>query len=468
MMIFMFYQVEEFDMGNKLFGTDGVRGVANVYPMTAEFALKLGMAAGQLICRKTRRAAVARDTRISGEMLEAALTAGFNAAGVTVLKLGVVPTPAATMLTPSLGVDMTVMITASHNPYQDNGIKLINADGDKFSDAETARIEAAIAADGFKLNPDEIGVSEAVPDAAAGYVDKALKAANGETPLKGLRVVLDCANGVFSKILPEVFKSLGAGIIVIGNEPNGKNINLNCGSQHTEKMIETVKNAHAQLGIAVDGDGDRIIVCDEQGNRLDGDQIIAFLGKCLKEEGKLRGNTVVATIVSNPALDRFLNGCGIQCVRSAVGERYVIEEMKKHGANVGGEESGHMVLSDYGKTGDAMTAALVLAQGLLKSGKKMSELFPLFEPMLRLRADSKFATKEAMLAAFELPEFQAAIHQAEQTVAGKGKVLVRKSGTEPKIQVWVWSDDRNLAEKVNDEVSSVLEKAAGFETKKLV
>ena len=476
-------------MGNKLFGTDGVRGVANVYPMTAEFALKLGMAAGQLICRKTRRAAVARDTRISGEMLEAALTAGFNAAGVTVLKLGVVPTPAATMLTPSLGVDMTVMITASHNPYQDNGIKLINADGDKFSDAETTRIEAAIAADDFKLNPDEIGVSEAVPDAAAGYVDKALKAANGETPplvrlaapvkqensvfrgetpLKGLRVVLDCANGVFSKILPEVFKSLGAGIIVIGNEPNGKNINLNCGSQHTEKMIETVKNAHAQLGIAVDGDGDRIIVCDEQGNRLDGDQIIAFLGKCLKEEGKLRGNTVVATIVSNPALDRFLNGCGIQCVRSAVGERYVIEEMKKHGANVGGEESGHMVLSDYGKTGDAMTAALVLAQGLLKSGKKMSELFPLFEPMLRLRADSKFATKEAMLAAFELPEFQAAIHQAEQTVAGKGKVLVRKSGTEPKIQVWVWSDDRNLAEKVNDEVSSVLEKAAGFETKKLV
>ena len=416
-------------MGNKLFGTDGVRGVANVYPMTAEFALKLGMAAGQLICRKTRRAAVARDTRISGEMLEAALTAGFNAAGVTVLKLGVVPTPAATMLTPSLGVDMTVMITASHNPYQDNGIKLINADGDKFSDAETARIEAAIAADDFKLNPDEIGVSEAVPDAAAGYVDKALKAANGETPLKGLRVVLDCANGVFSKILPEVFKSLGAGIIVIGNEPNGKNINLNCGSQH---------------------------------------QIIAFLGKCLKEEGKLRGNTVVATIVSNPALDRFLNGCGIQCVRSAVGERYVIEEMKKHGANVGGEESGHMVVSDYGKTGDAMTAALVLAQGLLKSGKKMSELFPLFEPMLRLRADSKFATKEAMLAAFELPEFQAAIHQAEQTVAGKGKVLVRKSGTEPKIQVWVWSDDRNLAEKVNDEVSSVLEKAAGFETKKLV
>ena len=250
-------------MGNKLFGTDGVRGVANVYPMTAEFALKLGMAAGQLVCRNKRKAAIARDTRVSGEMLEAALTAGFNAAGVDVLKLGVIPTPAATMLTPTLDVDMTVMITASHNPYQDNGLKLINAEGDKFSDEATAQIEEAIAAGKFDLNPEEIGTSEVVPDAVAGYVDCVLKAAEGTAPLSGLRVVLDCANGVFSKILPEVFKSLGAGIIVIGNEPNGKNINLDCGSQHTAKMIETVKNAHAQLGIAVDGDGDRIIVCDE-------------------------------------------------------------------------------------------------------------------------------------------------------------------------------------------------------------
>ncbi len=276
-------------MGNKLFGTDGVRGVANVYPMTAEFALKLGMAAGQLVCRNKRKAAIARDTRVSGEMLEAALTAGFNAAGVDVLKLGVIPTPAATMLTPTLDVDMTVMITASHNPYQDNGLKLINAEGDKFSDEATAQIEEAIAAGKFDLNPEEIGTSEVVPDAVAGYVDCVLKAAEGTAPLSGLRVVLDCANGVFSKILPEVFKSLGAGIIVIGNEPNGKNINLDCGSQHTAKMIETVKNAHAQLGIAVDGDGDRIIVCDELGNRLDGDQIIAFMGKCLKEQGRLKG-----------------------------------------------------------------------------------------------------------------------------------------------------------------------------------
>jgi len=455
-------------MGNKLFGTDGVRGVANVYPMTAEFALKLGMAAGQLVCRNKRKAAIARDTRVSGEMLEAALTAGFNAAGVDVLKLGVIPTPAATMLTPTLDVDMTVMITASHNPYQDNGLKLINAEVDKFSDEATAQIEEAIAAGKFDLNPEEIGTSEVVPDAVAGYVDCVLKAAEGTAPLSGLRVVLDCANGVFSKILPEVFKSLGAGIIVIGNEPNGKNINLDCGSQHTAKMIETVKNAHAQLGIAVDGDGDRIIVCDELGNRLDGDQIIAFIGKCLKEQGRLKGNAVAATIVSNPGLDRFLESCGIRCARSAVGERYVIEEMRRQGCNAGGEESGHIVLSDFGKTGDAMAAALVLAQGFLKSGKKMSELFPLFTPMFRKRVDSKFVSKEEMLAAFELPDFQAAIKQAETAIEGKGKVLVRKSGTEPKIQVWVWSDDTAFADALNASMVAVLEKAKGFEGKKIV
>lgn len=455
-------------MGNKLFGTDGVRGVANVYPMTAEFALKLGMAAGQLVCRNKRKAAIARDTRVSGEMLEAALTAGFNAAGVDVLKLGVIPTPAATMLTPTLDVDMTVMITASHNPYQDNGLKLINAEGDKFSDEATAQIEEAIAAGKFDLNSEEIGTSEVVPDAVAGYVDCVLKAAEGTAPLSGLRVVLDCANGVFSKILPEVFKSLGAGIIVIGNEPNGKNINLDCGSQHTAKMIETVKNAHAQLGIAVDGDGDRIIVCDELGNRLDGDQIIAFMGKCLKEQGRLKGNAVAATIVSNPGLDRFLESCGIRCARSAVGERYVIEEMRRQGCNAGGEESGHIVLSDFGKTGDAMAAALVLAQGFLKSGKKMSELFPLFTPMFRKRVDSKFVSKEDMLTAFELSDFQAAIKQAETAIEGKGKVLVRKSGTEPKIQVWVWSDDTAFADTLNASMVAVLEKAKGFEGKKIV
>lgn len=455
-------------MGSKLFGTDGVRGVANVYPMTAEFALKLGMAAGQLICTKTGRVAIARDTRISGEMLEAALSAGFNAAGVTVLKLGIIPTPAATMLTPSLNVDMTVMVTASHNPYQDNGIKLINAEGDKFSDEETNRIEAAITANEFNLNPAKIGVSEFITDAVAGYVDKVLEAAEGDAPLKGLRVVLDCANGVFSKILPEVFKSLGAGVIILGNEPNGKNINLDCGSQHTEKMIETVKNAHAQLGIAVDGDGDRIIVCDELGNRLDGDQIIAFLVKCLKESDKLKGSAAAATIVSNPGLDRFLESIGVKCVRSAVGERYVIEEMRKHGSNIGGEESGHMVLADYGKSGDALAAALVLSQGLLKSGKKMSELFPLFTPMFRKRVDSKFSTKEAMSAAFEQPEFQKAIKQAEADIVGKGKVLVRKSGTEPKIQVWVWSDNVELAESANAAMVAVLEKSAGFDSKKTV
>lgn len=455
-------------MGCKLFGTDGVRGVANVYPMTADFALKLGMAAGQLVCTQRRRVAIARDTRISGEMLEAALCAGFTAAGVEVVKLGVIPTPAVTMLTPGLDVDMSVMITASHNPYRDNGIKLINAAGDKFSDVETAQIEAAIESNDFNLDPEQIGTIKEVPDAVVPYVDKALDMFAEPHPLKGLRVVLDCANGVFSKIMPSVFKNLGAGVIALSTEPDGKNINENCGSQHIENMVETVRNAKAHLGIACDGDGDRIIICDEQGNRLDGDQIIAYLGKCLQEEGKLAGNTVVATILSNPALDRFLASLDIACVRSAVGERYVIEEMKKAGSNVGGEESGHMVLADYGKTGDAMMAGLVIAHGLLKSGKKMSEIFPLFIPMIKKRVDTRFQSKEAMLAAFELPEFQAAVKAAEQAMEGKGRVLVRKSGTEPKIQVWVWGEDAKLVDEVNRSAASVLEKAAGYDSQKNV
>lgn len=455
-------------MGCKLFGTDGVRGVANVYPMTAEFALKLGMAAGQLVCTGKRRAAIARDTRISGEMLEAALCAGFMSAGVDVVKLGVIPTPALTLLTPGLDVDMAVMITASHNPYRDNGIKLINAAGDKFSDAETAEIEALIEGNEFNLKPEQVGTAGEVPDAIALYIDRALNMFAENSPLKGLRVVLDCANGAFSQIMPGVFKNLGAGVITLSAMPDGKNINEKCGSQHIENMVETVKNAKAHLGIACDGDGDRIIVCDEQGNRLDGDQIIAYLGKCLKDEGRLTGNTVVATILSNPALDLFLAAQGINCIRSAVGERYVIEEMKKAGANVGGEESGHMVLSDYGKTGDALMAGLTLAHGLLISGKKMSDIFPLFTPMFKKRVDTRFQTKEEMLAAFELPEFKNAVSAAECKMEGKGRVLVRKSGTEPKIQVWVWGEDEAFAAEVNNSVASVLAKANGYDSQKSV
>ncbi len=452
---------------NKWFGTDGVRGVANVFPMTADFAMRLGMAAGARVCTGRRKAAIAKDTRISGDMLEAALIAGLTSQGVDVVKLGVLPTPAVTTLTPSLNVDMAVMITASHNPYQDNGIKLIAADGSKFSDEVTAELEALVEKNQFDFAAERIGRVSEDYSLAEKYKQIALAAAEPQA-LAGMKIVLDCANGCFAGIMPEVFAKLGAEVIALGCQPDGLNINRDCGSQHTEAMCAKVVESGALLGIAADGDGDRIIICDEKGQRLDGDQIIAYLGQYFQNKGRLTGNTVVATIVSNPALDRFLSSLGVRCLRSAVGERYVIEEMRKAGSNIGGEESGHMVVADYSQTGDAMMAGLTVALGLKESGRKMSEIFPLFVPMPRKRVDSKFASKEDMQAAFENAEFQAAIEAGERKMEGQGRVLIRKSGTEPKIQVWVWSDNAGLAEETNREISAVLQKMPGFEAYKNV
>lgn len=455
-------------MGSRLFGTDGVRGVANVYPMTATFAFKLAQACAGLICNKYRKVAIAKDTRISGDMFETALIAGFTSCGVDVIKLGVMPTPALTTVTDSLGVDMAVMITASHNPFYDNGIKLIDSQGNKFSDAVTNEIEDAITADVFMFDKDKIGRVYENDEALDCYIAVAKSVAGVNQPLKGLRIVVDCANGVFSNIMPQVFKDLGAGVIVIGDKPDGYNINKDCGSQHPEALIETVKASKAQLGIACDGDGDRILACDELGNRLDGDQIIAFLGQFFKNEGKLKANSVVATILSNPALDRFFASIGVDCIRAAVGERNVIDKMSEIGSNVGGEESGHMVLSDFSKTGDTMVVALVIAQGLLASGKKMSEIFPLFTPMVKKRVDTRFKTKDAMLEAFVESKFQAAIKKGEEEINGKGRVLVRKSGTEPKIQVWVWGDDEEIVNEINHNIASVLEGLNDYDSWKMV
>lgn len=463
----IFHLKKGLEMGSKLFGTDGVRGVANVYPMTAEFAFDLAMACAKLVAGVKKKVAIAKDTRVSGDMLEAALIAGFTAQGVDVIRLGVIPTPALTFLTPSLDVDMAVMITASHNPYHDNGIKLVAANGDKFSDEVTAALEAAVAAKNFSFDKDRIG--KVIEDKKAIEMYKSLVATvAGRGSLKGLKVVLDCANGCFSEIMPELFEKAGAETVVLSNRPDGYNINRDCGSQHIENMSAKVKETGAAIGIACDGDGDRIIVCDENGARLDGDQIIAFLGQYFKSKGKLKGNTVAATILSNPALDRFLESIGVHCVRAAVGERNVIEAMRKAGSNVGGEESGHMVVSDYSKTGDALVTALVVAEGLRESGKKMSEIFPLFAPMLKKRVDSRFAGREEMQAAFEAAEFQQAIKAGEAEISGKGRVLVRKSGTEPKIQVWVWGDDEALVEKVNASIADVLIKQKGFDSQKNV
>ena len=434
-------------MSNKLFGTDGVRGVANTYPMNAEFAFRLAQVLSRLVCTQKRRVAIGKDTRLSGDMLEAALAAGFASEGVDVVCLGVVPTPLLTAETHKLNVDMSLMITASHNPYQDNGIKLINHEGDKFSDSESAEIEKLLLSDTvFKSEPERIGRIFSDTSPVADYIQNALSTAPDADALKGLRVVLDCANGAFYEIMPQVFKNLGAGIITLANTPNGRNINQDCGSQHTEKMAQVVRDSHAQLGIAVDGDGDRIIITDENGTRLDGDQIIAFLATYYHQEGLLKGNAAVATIWSNLGLEKYLKTLGLEFYRTPVGERYVIEKMKETGVNVGGEESGHMVLSDYAKTGDALLTALVICYGLMKSGKKMSEIFPLFEKCPCQIHNIRFETPEQVNQTFNQPSVQKAISEAVAQVEGRGSVIVRKSGTEPVLKIRVEAEDATLVE----------------------
>ena len=434
-------------MSNKLFGTDGVRGVANTYPMNAEFAFRLAQVLSRLVCTQKRRVAIGKDTRLSGDMLEATLAAGFASEGVDVVCLGVVPTPLLTAETHKLNVDMSLMITASHNPYQDNGIKLINYEGDKFSDSESAEIEKLLLSDTvFKSEPERIGRIFSDTSPVADYIQNALSTAPDADALKGLRVVLDCANGAFYEIMPQVFKNLGAGIITLANTPNGRNINQDCGSQHTEKMAQVVRDSHAQLGIAVDGDGDRIIITDENGTRLDGDQIIAFLATYYHQEGLLKGNAAVATIWSNLGLEKYLKTLGLEFYRTPVGERYVIEKMKETGVNVGGEESGHMVLSDYAKTGDALLTALVICYGLMKSGKKMSEIFPLFEKCPCQIHNIRFETPEQVNQTFNQPSVQKAISEAVAQVEGRGSVIVRKSGTEPVLKIRVEAEDASLVE----------------------
>ena len=337
-------------MADKLFGTDGVRGVANVFPMVPDFAMKLAMACAVTICTNHRKVAIAKDTRISGDMLEAALIAGFTASGVEVVSLGVLPTPALTMLTPELKVDMSVMITASHNPYHDNGIKLIGADGNKLSDAQTSRIETLVAENAFTLNPDALGRVQFDNTAIARYEQK-IKSLFQGSPLKNMKIVLDCANGAFAAFAPELLRSLGAEVIAIGNAPDGCNINMGCGSTATQLMQETVVSTNSDMGIALDGDGDRIIVCDEKGNRLDGDQILAFVATYLHQHNLLKANSVVATVWSNLGLEKYLQTLGIKYFRTAVGERHVTEKMREIGSNFGGA-------SIYASTGSLIYPAI--------------------------------------------------------------------------------------------------------------
>lgn len=445
-------------MGNKLFGTDGVRGVANVYPMTADFAMKLAMACAETVCTNRRRAAIGKDTRISGDMLEAALAAGFTSKGIDVIRLGVLPTPAVTTVTPKLDVDMAVMITASHNPYKDNGIKLIAADGEKFSDAVTAELEAKVCANDFKLDSEKIGKVSDNPLAIEEYIKIARSTAKGHLPLKGLKVVLDCANGVFSEIMPQVYRELGAEVTTLACEPDGLNINRDCGSMHPQNMMEKVKEIKADLGIAVDGDGDRIIVCNDNGEKINSEQIIGFLAQYLDLRGELKGRAVVSTVLSNTALERFIKDKNLPYFSTPVGERYVVAKMKEINGAVGGEESGHLVVLDYCKSGDALIVSLILSEGLLKSGKKMSEIFPIFSMDSFEFVSPRFENREQVRELVKNEHILKLKAELEKELNGEGRIVIHPSGTEPLIRIWVSGKDAAKVKKIHTTLVEAFER----------
>lgn len=449
-------------MSNNLFGTDGIRGVANSYPLTIDFCSRLAVALSKTICLKQKRVAIAKDTRISSDMLFSALSAGFLSQGVEVIDLGVIPTPLCTTLTPTLNVDMSIMITASHNPYQDNGLKFINAGGDKFSDEQSKQVEELMAREFSPCyDTNNIGHLTHYSAGLANYLQTISKIAP-KNALSGMKIVLDSANGAFSAIMPEVYKYLGAEIISLSDKPDGCNINKDCGSQHTENLCQTVVENHSQLGIAVDGDGDRIIVCDEKGNRLNGDQIIAYLATYFKQHNLLKGNSVVATIYSNLGLGSYLKSLNINYQTSAVGERYVIEKMRETDSNLGGEESGHMVLSDYSLTGDALIASIVICLGLKESKRQMSEIFPVFQPYPTAAHNLRFASKDEISGLLENNEFKLCLVKAQKALENHGSIIVRKSGTEPVLRLKIEDKNAQLVTEISETILNCIKNIAAI------
>ncbi len=446
-------------MGRKYFGTDGVRGRANQHPMTAEMALKIGAAAGHYFRRfsdRTHRVVIGKDTRRSGYMFENALTAGLTSTGMEVLLLGPVPTPAVGLLTPSMRADFGIMISASHNAYHDNGIKFFGPDGFKLSDEAEEEIERLID-EGVALNDaDSIGRAQRIDDGMYRYVERAKSSFPSGMRLDGMKVVVDCANGAAYRAAPEVLWELGADVIPVGVSPNGRNINDNCGSTHPQTAAETVVAHGADLAICLDGDADRIILVDEKGQVADGDQLMGLMAAGWAAEGRLAGNALVATVMSNLGLERFLNGLGITLERTAVGDRYVVERMRQGGFNLGGEQSGHIVMTDYSTTGDGLMAGLQFLAEMVRSGKKASTLANTFTPVPQLLKNVRYQAGQTPL---EIPAVQASIANAEAQLDGKGRLLIRKSGTEPLIRVMAECEDAALLKETVDTVVASVEKA---------
>ncbi|WP_238366966.1 phosphoglucosamine mutase [Mesobacterium pallidum] len=445
-------------MVRKLFGTDGVRGKANASPMTAEMAMRLGAAAGRYFRREAdssvHRVVIGKDTRLSGYMFENALTAGLTSTGMNVLLLGPVPTPAVGLLTPSMRADLGIMISASHNPADDNGIKFFGPDGFKLSDEAEAEIEALVDRGVSLAQAQNIGRAKRIDDGRFRYQERVKSTFPHGMRLDGMKIVVDCANGAAYKTAPEVLWELGAQVIPVGVSPNGRNINDGCGSTAPRTAAETVVAHGADVGICLDGDADRIILIDETGKVADGDQLMARMAARWAEDGRLAGGALVATVMSNLGLERFLEGRGLRLERTAVGDRYVVEAMRRGGYNLGGEQSGHIVMTDFATTGDGLMAGLQFLAEMVRTGQRASELTKAFEPVPQLLRNVRFGTGQRPL---DADSVKSAIAGAEEDLNGSGRLLIRKSGTEPLVRVMAECEDEALLTRVVDDVVAAVE-----------
>ena len=444
-------------MGRKFFGTDGIRGRTNAGVMTAAMAMRVGQAAGAHFARgdHRHRVVIGKDTRLSGYMMETALVAGFTSVGVDVIMTGPLPTPAIALLTREMRADMGVMISASHNPYEDNGIKLFGPDGFKLSDDDESAIEALIEAEPKLVAAPDIGRARRIDDAAGRYIHAVKQSIGPDIRFDGLKVVIDCAHGAAYQVAPTAIWELGAEIISIGVSPNGLNINDGVGSTAIEALQSRVVEEQADVGIALDGDADRLIVVDEKGQKVDGDQLMALIATRMQDKGNLRGGGVVATVMSNLGLERYLSGIGLSLERTKVGDRYVLERMKEGGFNLGGEQSGHMILLDHATTGDGTIAALRVLAGLVRSGKPASELLHLFDPVPQLLKNVRYDGG----APLEDANVKAVIADAEVELAGGGRLVIRPSGTEPVIRVMAEGDDETQVEAIVDRICDAVRNA---------
>ena len=451
-------------MDRKFFGTDGVRGLANAEPMTAETVMRLGVAAGKRFTRGQHRntVVIGKDTRLSGYMLEPALTAGFVAVGMDVILVGPIPTPGIAMLTRSMRCDLGVMITASHNPFQDNGIKLFGPDGYKLSDAIEAEIESMMNSDltDMRAPAHSLGRAKRLEDAAGRYIEYAKTTFPRGLRLDGLKIVVDCANGAAYKVAPTALWELGAEVIKVGVEPDGFNINRECGSLHPDRMSDLVRAYRAHLGIALDGDADRVLFCDEKGQMIDGDQILALIASHWQRIQQLNGGAVVSTIMSNLGLERQLQAQNLKLIRTKVGDRYIVEQMREGGYNLGGEQSGHIIMGQHATTGDGVTAALQVLAALVQGGRAASETLRVFQPVPQLLKNVRLSNGANAEAVLGLDEVRKAIAAVEKRLVGKGRLVIRKSGTEPLIRIMAEGDDAIEVDMIVAELAALITKVA--------